>query len=546
MPYNPMTGEFDYGGESYNAPTFGTGMAMEGMGAVGANVPLAFRMMENVPGVTAMALHNARRFSNTMFRGGFLDVTAGGTPVSQGILSKTLDRGARRVGAGGVVNARRLRKAQELGATVGGIPQKATAKSFLFGGKRFPGGVPADKTPLFRPSRVTNFTARPRIFNRMGSVTQLGGVANQGFYTPFQGGSFLESMFGKRARQAAVSRGAVRSGSNERMFSGGVLGRMSTMSRAYSLGRRLEQIEDVATRPGVSARRTARLEKRINKINTQMAGLDRNIATLQYAGRGTGRATASTITATGSTRVGMTEIFASERLRLARAGSVSPETEAFIRNNRLRAISDSSSGFVSRSITEYMGTMLDPSQFKGTRAFLALEKNITNALGRTLPTAADGTVSLSAGRAMKVNVGKFLAGETVDDIGKFGVKSLTRLSGTALAAGEKKLALKLAGATGARALGLAIPGLNVIGTASLVYDLTKMAAMGVVAAGNFAKDAVKSMQGSIHKPVFGMGYQDTEVAATSRARGVMAIQNSRLNARSMLGSEASMMAAHFG
>jgi hypothetical protein len=46
--------------------------------------------------------------------------------------------------------------------------------------------------------------------------------------------------------------------------------------------------------------------------------------------------------------------------------------------------------------------------------------------------------------------------------------------------------------------------------------------------------------------MFGMGYNDTEAAATSRARGVMAIQNSRLNARSMLGSEAGMMAAHFG
>jgi hypothetical protein len=46
--------------------------------------------------------------------------------------------------------------------------------------------------------------------------------------------------------------------------------------------------------------------------------------------------------------------------------------------------------------------------------------------------------------------------------------------------------------------------------------------------------------------MFGTGFKDNEVAATSRARGVMAIQNSRLNARSLLGSEASMMAAHFG
>jgi hypothetical protein len=54
------------------------------------------------------------------------------------------------------------------------------------------------------------------------------------------------------------------------------------------------------------------------------------------------------------------------------------------------------------------------------------------------------------------------------------------------------------------------------------------------------------MQGSMNKPLFGAGFKDNEVAATSRSRGVMAIQNSRLNARSSLGSEGAMMAAHFG
>jgi hypothetical protein len=93
---------------------------------------------------------------------------------------------------------------------------------------------------------------------------------------------------------------------------------------------------------------------------------------------------------------------------------------------------------------------------------------------------------------------------------------------------------------------MAIPGLQALGTASLLYDLGKMAGEVVVSGINLAKDAYKSVQGTINKPSFGMGYQDTEAAATSRARGVMAIQNSRLNARSMLGSEAGMMAAHFG
>jgi hypothetical protein len=99
---------------------------------------------------------------------------------------------------------------------------------------------------------------------------------------------------------------------------------------------------------------------------------------------------------------------------------------------------------------------------------------------------------------------------------------------------------------GARAAALAIPGLQVVAAASLVYDLGRMGGEVIKSGINLARDASASIQGSINKPMFGMGYRDTELAATSRSRGVMAIQNSRLNARSVLGSEASMMAAHFG
>jgi hypothetical protein len=113
---------------------------------------------------------------------------------------------------------------------------------------------------------------------------------------------------------------------------------------------------------------------------------------------------------------------------------------------------------------------------------------------------------------------------------------------TMQAAATKKGAMVL----GARTAAMAIPGLNLIATASLVYDLGKMGGEVVKSGINLAKDAVKSMKGSIDKPMFGMGYKDNEVAATSRARGVAAIQNSRLNARSALGSEGAMMASHFG
>lgn len=125
---------------------------------------------------------------------------------------------------------------------------------------------------------------------------------------------------------------------------------------------------------------------------------------------------------------------------------------------------------------------------------------------------------------------------------KEGVFKTIGFKRTMQAVGTKQGAMAL----GVRAGAMAIPGLNLLATASLVYDLGKMGGELVKSGVNLAKDAVKSMKGSIDKPMFGMGYKDNEVAATSRARGVMAIQNSRLNARSMLGSEGSMMAAHFG
>ena len=155
-----------------------------------------------------------------------------------------------------------------------------------------------------------------------------------------------------------------------------------------------------------------------------------------------------------------------------------------------------------------------------TRAVLDLSKalNQTNALGRQ--------VGMNTAR-------KIAQGSVVKQLGISGVAKLG-----ATKSGAKFL--------GARAAGFAIPGLQLVAAASLLYDLGKMGGELVKSGINLARDANRSLQGSINKPMFGMGYRDTELAATSRSRGVMAIQNSRLNARSALGSEASMMAAHFG
>ena len=105
---------------------------------------------------------------------------------------------------------------------------------------------------------------------------------------------------------------------------------------------------------------------------------------------------------------------------------------------------------------------------------------------------------------------------------------------------------KVGMAVGARAVAAAVPGLNLIFAADMAYQLAKLGGLAVKAGINFGKDGMKSMQGNMHTGVFGAGYKDDEVRATSRARGVSAIQNSRLNARSLLGSEGAMMASHFG
>ena len=92
----------------------------------------------------------------------------------------------------------------------------------------------------------------------------------------------------------------------------------------------------------------------------------------------------------------------------------------------------------------------------------------------------------------------------------------------------------------------ALKGVSIAGWVLLAHDLALGAGKLIGAGVKGAIGAAQSTIGSINKGVMGMGFKDNVVAATSRQRGVMAIQNSRLNARSALGSEAAMLNAHFG
>lgn len=117
---------------------------------------------------------------------------------------------------------------------------------------------------------------------------------------------------------------------------------------------------------------------------------------------------------------------------------------------------------------------------------------------------------------------------------------------TVAAAAGKGLMGKAAAAAGVNAIPVVGQVASAVMTAMLVHDIAKMGIAAMEGGVDTAKDAFRSFQGSINKPVMGMGFKDNSVAQTSRQRGVMAISNSRLNARSVLGAEGSAMHARFG
>ena len=460
MPLNPMTGQFEYGGSSYEMPTMGTGMAATGMEAIGADVPFAFKMMENMPGITSVALFNARRFANTMEKGGYRDV------LDNDSKAKTrLGRGAQR------------RRAFRTGAFLPdatGTPVATTSnRRFLFGSRRDLTG----KTPFIKQSLGINLP-RFRNINRVANLNQLSGLANRGAYTPFQGMSMLDSVLKKR-QFMQDARAGLGVSDDVAMLSGGVLGRLSTMGKSYNAS--------MTAARGRGSMNPIR-KRAATKANKTLTGINRSLGALGQAA------------APGSTM--------NQRVAMTAGGLL---TQGFL--DDVASLLDGD--LISKGVT--------PKSYAGASAG-------SQARYRAMFEKAMGGPSTAVDDALN----------TINS------KTVRQVAGTAFKTGERTVAVKLAGRYAAAQYAKVAGPLNIVGTAALVYDLSKMAATGVVSAGNFAKEAVKSMQGSMRKPLFGMGYQDNEVAATSRSRGVMAIQNSRLNARSMLGAEAGMMAAHFG
>lgn len=463
-------------------------------------LPLAMRMMEHFPTISASLGFANMRGSNTLLRGGFMDDRRRGPGklggFKQGALTPTNPTANAYYGS----KARRARLAQSAGSAEG-------------------------KMAFGKGARVNHITARPRALSRYSSLTAFNASQNTPFYSPFQMMSKVGDYFGKRSQGflSAVYGSGTTVSPEQDMFQRGTLSMITA-------GRKADIIERKAL--GGSSRAMAKLTKAQEQVR-RLATMN-NPTMLSNVGARFLNAEQVAKLSSRTLPGGMQIATAKNGTPFLKGGSFMDrsligvgtgfQTQAGLTGNLMASAGSTQA---SRFVQGYFrgalgfaraGGLTDDALNGATKAVSHLEKALTE-------IKFPGVASAEAAEALEKGVFKTL-----------GTKGVFQ------AAAKKEGAMVL----GARTAAMAIPGLNVLATASLVYDLGKMGGEIVKSGINLAKDAAKSMKGSIDKPMFGMGYKDNEIAATSRARGVMAIQNSRLNARSMLGSEGAMMAAHFG
>lgn len=524
MPLNPLTGQMEYGNSSYNPQNMTAGMAMRGMAKGDVDVPLLFQLTESIPGFSTATGVNARRYANTLFKGGFADVGAGAT-------------------------GRKLSRAKKLGAFVGDNPAVPGSSSGMFFGGNSPfkfmqdfakkRASRANATPFLRQSLNTNF--RPRALNRFSSLSTLTGDKSLGFYTPFQG---MSGAVGFLADKSPAIRKAFKLNEGDKAFSGGVLGRIETINRINNIESTIAR--GAGSGSGFFGRRQA---AKYGKAVAQRTQVINNIARVQSLANPAMNAIVDSPTAIAAGRSAVTRGVSPRGLAGARTAAVDDAiTNALARTNMARISADPTravastmtTGKISNAITSFYAGVVDPTKMTQAQQKIMHKVSTRLAAKSGLTKQAFASQFIDDFAAGGKYAGNFLARTA-------GGGKMIGMAGEYLAkGGSKMVAAKFAGMGAMRAAGGLMTPLNVLATGQMIYDIGKGIGKIAVAGQNFAKDALKSMQGTIDKPMFGTGFKDNEVAATSRARGVMAIQNSRLNARSLLGSEASMMAAHFG
>ena len=459
--------------------------------------PLWSRMMENMPGISTSMGFGAYRGSNTLLRGGYMD------------------RPSR---LGSFVDKRRASKYRIM---QDGQLSSAKASHFLIGGEEKLG----QKAAFFRSSRLNNATMRPRAFSRLHSVSAFA-ESSEKAYTPYGAAGFLGNT---KAGKSLVEKSGIKLREGEEAFGPGLLS-------SISAGRRIDILEAKALKGNArAARKLAKADSTLMKLGKMNSA---PIAPVQnFAGGEFGRILPKSLNS------GIVLPAGESASGMFLAGGVTGEVGAMtgqvgVRGNMYAssmsgAFTQFAGGYVRGSMgfgahggltgRALEGARAAESRFGSAFAKAFGEEGLTTKLGGQLFKGAEGGAKLLQGTG-----GKALFRE-------LGAEGITKL---AASGGGRVLA--------SRALGMAIPGLNVLMAAQMAYDIGKMGGEIIKSGINLAKDANRSLQGSIAKPTFGMGYKDTEAAATSRARGVQAIQNSRLNARSALGTEGAMMAAHYG
>lgn len=534
MPLNPLTGQMEYGDASYDPQSVNAGMAMRGMAKGQVETPMLFQLAESIPGLSTVAAVNAGRYANTLFKGGFADVEAG-------------------------ASGRRLARAQKLGGFAGNAPaiNPRSSQMFVGGNSRYKfirdlankRAQRANSAPFLSQSLNTNF--RPRALRRFATLTALTGDRSTGFYTPFQ---TMSGMANSAFEKSARLRNLFGLQEKEKAFSGGVLGRIESINRISNLEHTIAKGAGTTPRQakkyGKAVAQRAKLVENIGRVQTVANPSMATIATPQALSSATRQAAARTMQAqtplggmTGPYVRGMQVNEVLTQSRMARAGvkGTAAANAAAVADDPMRAVASTmTTGKISNAITSYYAGAVALSKMTASQ-----QKLFYKVSTRLAAKSGVGRAAYAA---------KFL-GEFADG-GKYTGNFIARARGGgrimheafnySRAGGSTATALKFGGMGATRLAGAALTPLNVLATGQLVYDIGKGIGKVAVAGANFAKDALKSMQGTINKPIFGTGFKDNEVAATSRARGVMAIQNSRLNARSLLGSEASMMAAYFG
>jgi hypothetical protein len=471
------------------------------------DIPLAFRMMENIPGIAASLGFAQYRASNTLMRGGFQDNRKG-----YGFKDKRFRSGPGKLG----------------GFTASGelVQPKASAyygtrsrRAKLAGAA----GTSEGKMALGKGSRVNHLTARPRALTRFNSLAMFNASQNSAHYSPFQmvaklsGGRAIKNEAFRKAVYGADA--TVDSLKGEQVFQRGMLSMITT-------GRRTDILERKAAKgSGRATKKLATAQEQVRRL----AGMN-NPAMLQ------GKSTVQVAAGMRNAPIGsaMQAMSPSQRLAAARAAgptaTMSPMATALSGGNKVGL-----TGNLMASAGATQGSRFVQGYFRGALGQMDAGGLTDDAMRGASKAVSHIQTAIKAAGIQGPFDERVLKGSVVKNLGGF-------TNALKVATKSKEGAMVLGGRAGI----MAVPGLNLLATASLVYDLGKMGGELVKSGVNLARDAVKSMKGSIDKPMFGMGYKDNEVAATSRSRGVMAIQNSRLNARSMLGSEGSMMAAHFG